>query len=329
MVTAIVKGSVQETIDALTKDPSEWARVIIPRGIYKERVEIHTPRLILEGEGMDATCVEENYAASEILQNGERRGTFRSYTMFVNAPEVILKNLEVRNSAGPRKKAEQAVALYSNGDCFQAEGCRITGAQDTLFAGPLPKKERVPNGFAGPGEGLPRVRTRHFFTGCEIRGDVDFIFGSGVAAFEKCRIISKSEPELIGQFENGEMNTLGYVCAPSTYEEEKTGFLFKDCTFESDNLPKNSVYLARPWRDFAKCVFVNCRMDDHIKEEGFHDWNRKEAAENCFFAECGSYGPGAKGTRVSFAKVLSDGQAKEYENNGEWKEFSEKVIKTE
>ncbi len=327
MVTTIVKESIQKTIDALKKEPSEWARIIIPSGTYKERVEIHTPRLILEGEGMDKTCVEMDFAASEILENGERRGTFRSYTMFVNAPEVILKNLEVRNSAGPRKKAEQAVALYSNGDCFRAEKCRISGAQDTLFVGPLPKKERVPNGFAGPGELLPRVRTRHSFKECEIRGDVDFIFGSGVAAFEKCRIISKSEPELIRLFENGEMNTLGYVCAPSTYEEEKTGFLFKDCTFESDNLPKNSVYLARPWRDFAKCVFVNCRMDDHIKTEGFHDWNKKEAAENCFFAECGSYGPGADKNRVSFAKILTEEEAKLYEKDGEWEPFSEDEIK--
>ena len=72
MVTTIVKESIQKTIDALKKEPSEWARIIIPSGTYKERVEIHTPRLILEGEGMDKTCVEMDFAASEILENGER-----------------------------------------------------------------------------------------------------------------------------------------------------------------------------------------------------------------------------------------------------------------
>ena len=315
METRQVTGYIQQLIDSISRQNEETIRICLPPGVYRERVEIRVPNLILEGENPDNTIIVTDYHASEILPNGERRGTFRSYTMYVEADHVTLKNLTVRNDASPRREVEQAVALYENGDDFHAENCRFESNQDTLFLGSLPKKELQPKGFTGPGEFSRRKIMRQYFTDCEISGDVDYIFGSGAAYFENCRMISVSDPYEIEAFEKEKKRALGYVCAPSTYEGEPYGFVFRNCSFEACNLPKRSVYLARPWRDYGKCVFLNCRMDGHIKEEGFHDWNKPKAREECYFAEYTSSGEGARGKRASFAKQLKEEELSRYERN--------------
>ena len=313
METRQITGYIQQLIESISRQNDETIRICLPPGVYRERVEIRVPNLILEGENPDNTIIVTDYHASEILPNGERRGTFRSYTMYVEADHVTLRNLTVRNDASPRREAQQALALYENGDDFRAENCRFESSQDTLFLGPLPKKELQPKGFTGPGEFLQRKIVRQYFKDCVISGDVDYIFGSGAGYFKNCRIISVSDSLERESFQNGEKDTLGYVCAPSTYEGEPCGFVFQNCSFESDDLPKRSVYLARPWRDYGKCVFLNCRMDGHIKEEGFHDWNKENARLNCYFAEYASFGEGAKGKRVSFAKQVKEEELVKYE----------------
>ena len=85
----------------------------------------------------------------EIMPDGIKRGTFRSYTFFVHAADVTLRNLTIENTAGDSKTHGQAIALYAECDRFVAEYCRILGHQDTLFTGPLPPEEYEPGGFRG------------------------------------------------------------------------------------------------------------------------------------------------------------------------------------
>ena len=311
MISLTVKDSINSTLNSIPREQTDTVRIFVPNGIYEERIEIHRPNVILEGEDVNKTVIRAGFRASEILEDGSRRGTFRSYTVRVDAENVSIKNITVENCAGPRKEAEQALALYADGEKLTVTGCRILSRQDTLFIGPLPQKELQPGGFKGPGETKERVPLHQYYKNCEIAGDIDFIFGSGAAFFEDCVIRSISEEAIIKEFEDGKMNALGYVCAPSTYENEKFGFVFENCEFVSD-LPKESVYLARPWRDFAKCVFLNCTMGEHIKKEGFHDWNKTNARKNCFFAEYNSKGPGAYGRREYYAKELSPDEAKKF-----------------
>ena len=107
----------------------------------------------------------------------------------------------------------------------------------------------------------------------------------------------------------GEIN--GYVTAPSTYEGQKYGYVFRDCRFTSD-CPPESAYLGRPWRNFAKCVIINSEIGAHIRKEGWHDWDNREAWETMFFAEYGNYGEGAGAERAPFVKMLTEEEAAEY-----------------
>jgi pectinesterase len=114
----------------------------------------------------------------------------------------------------------------------------------------------------------------------------------------------------------------GYVTAASTLESTPYGFVFLDCKITGD-AEENSFYLGRPWRPYAKTVFINCYLDKQIKPEGWHNWNKPDAEKTSYYGEYNSTGPGAnKGSRVTWSHQLNDDEVKEYSLDkifGEWK----------
>ena len=112
------------------------------------------------GDDASNTILTYDDYAREIMPDGIKRGTFRTYTLFLDAPDITLCNLTVENAAGAGKKVGQAIALYAEGEGIRVENCRLIGSQDTLFTGPLPEKEKEPGGFRGPKEFAPRINGR-------------------------------------------------------------------------------------------------------------------------------------------------------------------------
>ncbi len=274
-------------------------------GIYHERLEIHTPNLTICGTGEDASQTVLTYGeyANAINADGEKNGTFRTASLFIDADNVTLKNLTVENSAGSGHEIGQALALYADGDRLYFENCRFLGHQDTIFTAPLPPTVIQVNGFRGPKEFAPRRNQAHIYKDCYIAGDVDFIFGSAAAYFENCEIYSEYRDKKV----------CGYVTAASTPEGRKYGYIFNNCRFTS-TCPPDSVYLGRPWRDFAKTVIINSFLGEHICKEGWHDWKKPQVHETSFYAEYNNHGPGADTSeRVDFSHILSDDQAVEHD----------------
>ena len=70
-------------------------------------------------------------------------------------------------------------------------------------------------------------------------------------------------------------NEAGYVCAPSGHADD-TGFIFRGCSFEHEDLEDESVYLMRPWRAEGKATFIDCTFSSHINRKGFSPWNGRE-----------------------------------------------------
>ena len=200
--------------------------------------------------------------------------TFDSYTLKVSGNDIKFKNLTIENTAG---RVGQAVALHVEGDRCMFDNCKFLGNQDTIFAS---------------GE-----NSRQYFSKCYIEGTVDFIFGSSTALFENCHIHSKTD---------------GYITAASTPKWVAYGYVFKDCKLTADKAA-TKIYLGRPWRDFAKTVFINCEMDSHILPEGWNNWNRPETEKSTFFAEFGSKGVGTNiQERVKWSHQLSEKEAQNY-----------------
>ncbi len=295
-------GDYESISEALASVDTTPATIYIKNGTYNERVSVLQSNITLIGEDVENTIISMGYHASMPHTDGSRLGTFRTYTFLANADNITVKNISFVNSSGFGSDVDQAIAVYNEGDNIYFENCKMLGHQDTLFTGPLPPKEIQPGGFIGPTQNALRKNGRHTYKNCYIEGDVDFIFGSATAYFDNCTIHSLSK----------NMNINGYVVAPSTPKGQTYGYVFNNCTFTS-NCPDNTVYLGRPWRNFAKTVLLNCHLGAHIHAEGFHDWNKTEARETVFFAEYNSKGPGANNNnRASFVNILSSDDAHKY-----------------
>lgn len=291
--------SIQEAIDSITSYPAE---ILVKPGVYYENIELKHSDVTIMGEDREGTIITYNNYANMIMENGEKRGTFRSYTFLALGDNITLKNLTIQNSAGFGNIVGQAVALFIEGNNIVVNNCKLLGHQDTLYTGPLPKKAAQPGGFVGPTEFTERIVGTQLYENCYIEGEVDFIFGSAIAYFDNCEIFCINAGKPIN----------GYITAPSTYEGCKYGYVFNNCNITS-NCPDNSFYLGRPWRIYGKSVFLNCNMGGHIKTEGFHDWNKPDSHETSFFGEYNCTGAGAGTTnRASFVHQLTDKEANDY-----------------
>ena len=263
-------------------------KVIEIDGCLHEQVVIDKPEVTIKGG-----TIEYGLGAYEILQDGLKRGTFRTYTVFVDADNVTFDSVTVINSNG--YKEGQAIALMIDGSDFRAVNSIISSYQDTLFLGPLPESEYEKGGFRGPLENRERIFRKAVFENCRIEGSVDFIFGGGQGYFRDSEIRSRNI--------HREIN--GYVCAPNTAADRPYGFIFDHCDFTSEDDMDDSVYLARPWRDYGKCLIVSSHFGKHVRKEGYSDWDKKHAQKTYEFKELNNSSDNIA-ERVSWMKQVSD-----------------------
>ena len=292
-----------QALSLLPPDDGTPAVIHLAPGIYREKAVVSRANTTIEGAGAAHTRIVWGDGAREILEDGMKRGTFRTATLRTDGAHIALCRLTLHNDAAPREAAGQAIALYADGDHLLVEDCVLRSFQDTLFTAPLPPREIEKNGFIGPKQHAPRVPQRHTYRRCRIEGDVDFIFGGAAAWFEACDIVAVD-----GRGDRTQP-FVAYCTAASTPEGQAYGYVFKGCRFLSGGCPTGSVYLGRPWREWAKTVLLDCELDAHIASCGFDDWGKTHAHGTVFFAEHGSRGPGAAGERAAFVRALTDQEA--------------------
>ncbi|MBQ0125088.1 MAG: pectin esterase [Clostridiales bacterium] len=267
-------------------------RIFLEKGEYRQKIEINVPGIELIGGGADDTVIVYGDYAKKLDEYGKEYVTFRTYTVAVCADNVKMRDICVKNDACSPETKVQEVALTVYGDGFYAERCTLVSTQDTLFCGPLPPDliERY-DGFL-----KDKLRTgkyqKQIFKNCAIEGTVDFIFGCGDTLFENCKVISAFDARGVG-----------YVAAPAHAESQSVGFVFDNCDFShGEGVEKNSIFLARPWRDYGKSSLINCSYGDHIIACGFDKWNDTSRDKTARFAE---YGTDRRG-RVPWSGELSD-----------------------
>lgn len=289
-----IRVTPKDKLSEVIKNAAPFTRIFLENGVYREKIEIRTPNIELVGESAENTVIVFNDYAKKPDEYGREYNTFRTYTMAVTAPNVSLKSLTVENDALFPETKGQEVALTVYADNFSASDCRFISTQDTVFCGPLPDDliERY-DGFLK--DELRRFGSeKQVFENCYIAGTVDFIFGCGDALFSGCEI--KSLFDVRGH---------GYAAAPAHSLSQETGFVFSDCRFTRDErVEDGSVFLARPWRDYGKASFINCRYDSHISPEGFDKWNDTERDKTARFAEYGA----DRSKRAAWSRNLSDNE---------------------
>ena len=239
---------------------------------------VYHEKILLPAENVDITFVGES-ADSTIIEFDDYSGkgkhtTFTSYTAKISGNRFRAENLTFKNTAGA---VGQALALFVDADQAVFINCKFIGNQDTIFAG---------------GE-----NARQLFDNCYIEGTTDFIFGPATAVFRNCTIRSKSN---------------SYITAANTPQTKKFGLVFLQCKLLADSAV-TKLYLGRPWRAYAKTVFIKSTLPKSITPEGWHNWGNAENERTAFYAEYQNSGAGATtAQRVSWSRQLTDKEAQAY-----------------
>lgn len=266
--------TIQEAINNSKAFPYERVIINIKNGVYNEKIRVYSWNTKVSFIGESKEKTIISYNDYFDKINLGRNSTFHTSTVLIEGSDFSAKNLTIQNTAG---EVGQAVALSVNANRVIFENCAFLGFQDTLYI---------------TGEGF-----KQYFKNCYIEGSTDFIFGEASALFEDCILHSKSN---------------SYITAASTPKNQKFGFVFKNCKLTADD-NVTEVFLGRPWRNYAKTVFINCEMGKHIKPEGWHNWGNLEAEKTSFYAEYKNYGEGFNSEkRVFWSHQLKKTQTKKY-----------------
>ncbi len=289
--------TIQEAINQVRDHAERLVTIHIKAGTYHEKIVIpaYKRNVRLKGEGREKTIISfDDYSGKPFrgidVTGNANYSTYTSYVLLMAANDCSLEDLTIINTAG---RVGQAVALHTEGDRISIRNCSILGNQDSFY--------------------LAKAGTRNFIENCLISGTTDFIFGAATAYFLNCQIESLSN---------------SYITAASTTANDKYGFVFDSCTLLAKDSAVTKVYLGRPWRPYAKTVFINCELGKHIVPEGWHPWpgdkNFPNKEQTAFYAEHGSKGLGGSDVskRVSWSKQLRKKDLRQYTISavlGDWK----------
>ena len=264
--------TVQAAFDAVPYNNKNPITIIIGQGIYKEKLLLDSTKnfVTLIGSDKFTTILTYNDHTGKLSPKGDTINTRTSWSFKILANNFTASNITFQNDAG--FSAGQAVAVECDGDKATFHNCRFIGYQDVLF---------INNG-------------RQYFQLCYIEGTTDFIFGSATAWFDQCHIHSKKN---------------SHITAASTPKEKKWGYVFNDCILTGDTSLHN-VSLGRPWRPYASVTYMRCFMGQHIKSEGWSNWNNTDNYKTTRYAEYKNYGPSADALkRVNWSRQLTDEEA--------------------
>jgi pectinesterase len=286
--------TIQEAVNAMRDFSQVRVTIFIKKGVYHEKLIIPSwkTNIALIGESRDSTIITNDDYSGKPFPGGkdamgnDKYRTFNSYTVLVQGNDFSAENLTIQNTAG---RVGQAVALHAEGDRCVMLNCRLLGNQDTLYVG--------------------IDSSRQYYYNCFIEGTTDFIFGPATVVFQNCTIKSLAN---------------SYITAASTTPKQAFGLVFLNCTLIADTAKK--VLLGRPWRPYAKTVFINTRIGDHIAAAGWDNWRNADNEKTAYYAEYNNTGPGANPSgRVAWSHQLTKKQAKRYTLDnifGDWKAFN-------
>jgi hypothetical protein len=108
--------SISEALMYASKHYNNYIVIKISNGVYKEKLWINQENITFIGEDKDKTRIEYDDYAKFIMEDGEKRGTFRTPSVFVDCNDFTAKNITFSNTSGSGPKVGQALALYVDGN---------------------------------------------------------------------------------------------------------------------------------------------------------------------------------------------------------------------
>lgn len=141
---------------------------------------------------------------------------------------------------------------------------------------------------------------RQFYSGCTILGTIDYIFGNSAAVFQNCKLLARpGNPS--------QQNT--YTASGRSDPGQNTGLSFLSCTVDAASglSPTYPTYLGRPWKPYARTVFITSTLGSCVNSAGWLLWNNDPNSGNsAYYGEYANNGAGSgTGRRVSWSKQIS------------------------
>ncbi|RKD20391.1 hypothetical protein BCY91_01885 [Pelobium manganitolerans] len=286
--------TVQAAVDAAPLGLTAPYRIFIKKGKYVEQVTIPSNKPFIQfiGEDVGQTAISFNNYNGKAMSGGGSFGTANSATVIVNANDFSAANITFENTTGD---SPQALAMNASGDRASFKNCRFLGGQDT---------------FLGYNSKYPQSLYK-----CYIEGVVDFIFGNSKTVFDECTIYARDRAD----------NNGSYITASNTRESK--GLLFRNCEI-IPNRGNTKYVLGRPWQNdaatttdksTAATVFINTKMSNVVKPEGWAVWDAGTDVSKIIYAEYNSMNmdgtPLDVSSRVSWSKQLTATEVAEYLDN--------------
>jgi pectin methylesterase-like acyl-CoA thioesterase len=219
--------SVQGAVDALPAGNTNATTITINAGIYHEIIHFASKNNVtLIGQDRKATIIE---GTNDNAMNPST--ATRSLVGIDSSSGLIIDTMTIHN-LGPMGTQEEALRLQSCDKCV-VRNADIISLQDTLL-------------WSG----------RIYATNCYIAGDIDFIWGTGAAYFNKCEIRTVGRAGWNVQARNP-ASTYGYVFVDSK--------ITADPGITGHGLARidASVYPA------SHVAYINCTMGSHISPAGW------------------------------------------------------------
>ncbi|EMS59431.1 Putative pectinesterase/pectinesterase inhibitor 28 [Triticum urartu] len=277
--------TINEALIAMPKKYDGRYVIQLKAGVYDEYVTITSqmPNVTLTGDGSKTTIItgKKNFV--------DGITTFKSATFTAQGDGFMAIGVGFENTAGAAK--HQAVALLVLADKSIFLNCKMDGFQDTLYA----------------------HSKAQFYRNCDISGTIDFIFGDAAAVFQNC-IITLRRP-----LDNQQNIVTAHGRADA---REATGFVLQKCQIVGEpaltapGRPPIKNYLARPWRECSRTIFMESDLPALIDKAGYLPWNGEFGLKTLYYAEFGNKGPGADTVgRVNWAgykKVISKDEANKF-----------------
>jgi pectinesterase len=113
------------------------------------------------------------------------------------------------------------------------------------------------------------------FVGCDIHGNVDFIFGNAKAVFVGCRLLVRRPSTLGGH------NVI--TAQGRNNPDHDSGFVFINCSVtaaQGVNLTGVDTFLGRPWKNYSHVVFMDSFLDDILNAAGWVAWKKDQVVED-------------------------------------------------
>nr|GMD73927.1 probable pectinesterase/pectinesterase inhibitor 21 [Ipomoea batatas]GMD79118.1 probable pectinesterase/pectinesterase inhibitor 21 [Ipomoea batatas] len=257
--------TINEAIPDIPLKSNKTFVIHIKAGVYEENVVITKKmrNVVFLGDGPTKTVISGSRSYVGGYQTSE------TGTVIVKGDGFMGKNLGIENTAGPEN--HQAVALRVQSDKAIFYNCQIDAYQDTLYV----------------------HAHRQFYRDCTVTGTIDFIFGNAAAVFQSCKLIIR-KPLVT----NGKGQSCMVTAQGRSQSDEPTGIAILNSVISAApeylSAPTPIVsFLGRPWRQFARTVIINTKIDAPIAPEGWSPFQGTWGLEDCWYGEFGNTGKGA------------------------------------